>query len=220
MDKPQNSAQRHLTLLAAGLVLVAFSVAFVDRGASSWSHAHLRGIVFFQSLTHIVDPIQPAAVIGLIAAGVAFCAGWRPGEKGMTLIAACLAVLVSFEIKDGLKFAFGRTWPETWVDHNPSWIGSGAYGFHPFHGREGWASFPSGHMTQVTTLAAVLWRRVRPLRWAWAGIALLVAIGLFGADYHFIGDMIAGTFLGAACGSGVVAILFRSQAGRQNQPSL
>ena len=220
MDRPQNSPPRHIGALATGFVLVTLSVVFVDRGASSWSHAHLRGIVFFQWLTHIVDPLRPLAVMGLIAAGAAFCAGWRPGEKGMTLIAACVALLVSFEIKDGLKFAFGRTWPETWVANNPSWIVSGAYGFHPFHGQEGWASFPSGHMTQISTLAAVLWHRVRPLRWVGAALAFLVAVGLFGADYHFIGDMMAGTFLGVACGSGVAALLFRSPTATQNQGSL
>ena len=28
-----------------------------------------------------------------------------------------------------MKYAFGRLWPETWVDNNPSWIHDGAYGF-------------------------------------------------------------------------------------------
>ena len=36
---------------------------------------------------------------------------------------------------------------------------------------------------------------------------ILVAIGLYGADFHFVGDMVAGCCLGAACGMGVQAVL-------------
>jgi hypothetical protein len=36
---------------------------------------------------------------------------------------------------------------------------------------------------------------------------LAVAIGLFGADYHFISDMMAGVYLGAACAAGAVALV-------------
>jgi len=212
MDRPRNSTQRNRAILVAGLGLSALAIVFVDRPASSWSHAHLRGIAFFDALTHIIDPLRWGAILGLIVAGLAAaCGGWRPGEKGMTLIAACLAIIVSYEIKEGLKYACGRTWPETWVANNPSWIGNGSFGFHPFHGREGWFSFPSGHMTQITALVTVLWHRIRPLRWVWATLALLVAIGLFGSDYHFVGDMVAGTFLGAACAKGVLALLFRAR---------
>jgi membrane-associated phospholipid phosphatase len=209
VDRSQNSSQRRLAVLATALILVALSIVFVDRPASSWSHAHLRGTLFFDALTHIVDPLPWGALVGLVAGGVAACGGWRPGEKGMTLIAACLAIVVSSQIKEWLKLAFGRTWPETWVANNPSWIGSGAYGFHPFHGHEGWFSFPSGHMTEICSLAAVLWHRVPALRWVWATLALLVAVGLFGSDYHFVGDILAGTFLGIACGSGILALLFK-----------
>ena len=130
----------------------------------------------------------------------------------MTFIAACVSIPVAFEIKEWLKLAFGRTWPETWVANNPSWIGNGSFGFHPFHHGEGWYSFPSGHMTQMSALMTVLWFRIPGLRWLWVTILLLLAIGLFGADFHFIGDMVAGTFLGAACAKGVLVLIFRDQA--------
>ena len=138
------------------------------------------------------------------AAGIC---GWRPKEAGTTLIAAFLAVVLAFAMKETLKYAFGRTWPETWTQQNPSWIGDGAYGFHPFHGGEGWKSFPSGHMTLIAAVSTVVWRRVRRLRWLAATLVVLVAIGLFGADFHFVGDIAGGTFLGAACGDGALALL-------------
>jgi membrane-associated phospholipid phosphatase len=158
-----------------------------------------------------------------MVAGVAALSGWRPGRHGQTLIACCLAALVAFAIKDQLKFAFGRLWPETWVNGNPSWIGNGAYGFNPFHGGTGWSSFPSGHMTDITAPMAVLWHRFARWRLMAALPILLVAVGLYGADYHFIGDMIAGVYLGAASAAGILVILGaewsagRSQAQRASQ---
>jgi membrane-associated phospholipid phosphatase len=141
----------------------------------------------------------------LCAAGLAAAfRGWRPAEPGRIAIAASLAILVSFEIKEQLKHLFGRTWPETWTDDNPSWIRDHAYGLHPLHGGGGWESFPSGHTTQIAALAAVAWLGLPRLRWL--GVAL-VAFGLWGSDYHFVGDILAGAFVGVAYGAGMVALL-------------
>ncbi len=202
---------RPFVVLLSALGLIAFAIAFVDRPASTWSHAEdLRRFPLFDALTHLVDPLLPGALLGLIAVGLAVaCGGWKPGEKGLTFVASCLAVVVAYAIKERLKFMFGRTWPDTWVDNNPSWIKDGAYGFHFFHGGEGWSSFPSGHTTVMAALASVLWIRIRAWRWLWAGLVLLVVVGLLGADYHFVGDMVAGAYLGAVCAAGVVAFLER-----------
>jgi hypothetical protein len=45
----------------------------------------------------------------------------------------------------GAQNGFGRTWPESWLGDNPSWIRDDVFGFFPFHGGRGWESFPSGH---------------------------------------------------------------------------
>ena len=179
---PRAVVRRVLLFFGSWIITTVFCIVFVDRAAASWAHACLRRAPIFDLLTHLVDPLQPAAVVGLALAGVALVGGWRPREAGRTLLAACLAIIISVALKEQLKFVFGRTWPETWVDHNPSWVANGAYGFHFFHGGEGWASFPSGHMTQISAVAAVLWWRIRPLRWLWATLVILVAIGLFGAN--------------------------------------
>ena len=201
--------RRYWLAILSCIVLVTLSIAFVDRAASSWSHATLGGIAVFGELTHLVDPLLPAAVAGLVLIGLASVLGWQRGENGTTLLASCLAIVIAVAIKEQLKFVFGRTWPETWVNHNPSWISDGAYGFHPFHGGTGWTSFPSGHMTQVTALAAVFWQRAGRWRWLWAALVVLVAAGLLGADYHFVGDMVAGAYLGAASAAGALAIANR-----------
>ncbi|MGH7996037.1 MAG: phosphatase PAP2 family protein [Opitutaceae bacterium] len=205
--------KRFLVFIGSWIVATLLSIRFVDRAASTWSHAVLHGMPEFDALTHLVDPLQAMAVIGLAVSGIAALIwDWRPGKGGLTLIAACLSVVIAVMLKDQLKYAFGRTWPETWIAHNPSWIANGAYGFHFFHGGEGWASFPSGHMTQISSVTAVLWWRIRRLRWVWATLALLVAIGLFGADYHFVGDMVAGAYLGVATAAGILVFVERAEA--------
>lgn len=150
--------------------------------------------------------------IAALARGRAPKRGWR------TVAAASLAFIIAYALKERLKYVMGRTWPETWVNHNPSWIANGAFGFHPFNGGEGWASFPSGHMTMISSVCAVLWARVRRLRWLWALLPALVAIGLFGSDYHWVSDMVAGTFLGVATAAGVLAYLPEAPERRADPP--
>jgi membrane-associated phospholipid phosphatase len=207
VDTPtdSNPRRRFFRAVLSAVILIGLSIAFVDRPASTWAHAMMHP-AFFVGLTHLVDPILPAAIVGLVAAGAVAAFGWRPKACGKTLMACCLAAVMAVVIKEQLKFVFGRTWPETWMG-NPSWIGNGAYGFHFFHGGEGWASFPSGHMTMITAPFAVLWLRAGRWRWLCAVPILAVAIGLFGADYHFVSDMIAGVYLGAACAAGAAALV-------------
>jgi membrane-associated phospholipid phosphatase len=116
------------------------------------------------------------------------------------VVRASLSFVVAVAIKDQLKYLFGRTWPETWVNNNPSYIKDGVFGFFPLHGGPGWASFPSGHMTAITSVLAVLWVRWPGFRWLYALLWLDVVVGLLGADYHWLSDIVAGSFLGAAVG--------------------
>jgi membrane-associated phospholipid phosphatase len=208
MPAKLNTPRRLFAAVLSCAILVSLSIALVDRPTSTWSHATLHGLVVFAWLTHLVDPLLPAGAVILAVAGVGALLGRPPPAWARTLIACCLATIIAVIIKDQLKYACGRLWPETWTNNNPSWIGGGAYGFFPFHGSEGWESFPSGHMTRITACMAVLWQRVPRFRWLWGTLVLLVAIGLLGADFHFIGDMIAGAYLGAACAAGVVAWMF------------
>ncbi len=195
-----------LVWAVAACAATALSIGFVDRPAATWSHEAFHGAEIFRALTHIVDPVLPLAALGFLVMGFAALTGWRPGPLAYSLFCACMAVLIAVAIKDQAKFAFGRLWPETWVNDNPSWIGGGSYGFFPFHGGTGWSSFPSGHMTVITAPMAVMWRRYPAWRWLAALPVALVALGLYGADFHFVADMIAGTLLGTVCALCVLAL--------------
>ena len=210
MEAVPNRVRRTVLTILACTLAIAFAVGFIDRPAANWAHDHVRRPVFLETITHSVDPLPLAATLGLtVLAAVAIFRGRRLGEKSETAIAACLAVLVASGIKEQLKNIFGRTWPVSWTSENPSWIGTHADGFHFFNGGTGWASFPSGHTCEVAALAAVVWLRLPRFRWLGVAITFLVAFTLWAADYHFVGDIIAGACLGTACGIGMVFVACR-----------
>jgi membrane-associated phospholipid phosphatase len=57
-------------------------------------------------------------------------------------------------------------------------------------------------------MAGVLWWRAPRLRWLWAALVVLTAIGLLGGDFHFLGDIVAGAYLGVACGRATLLLPF------------
>jgi membrane-associated phospholipid phosphatase len=111
-----------------------------------------------------------------------------------------IGLIVAEAVKSQLKFVFGRTWPETWVRNNPSFIHDGVYGFNFFHGGTGYASFPSGHTAVTCGVISVLWILYPKFRPFYAAVVLAVAVGLIGADYHFLSDVLAGGFVGTSVG--------------------
>jgi len=189
------------------VVLVGLSVAFFDRPLALLMHRLFRGGYWFLPLAAIGQIPLSLASPALVAASLASWRGWRPGHRGRTAIACALAVVVAVTCKDALKDAFGRTWPETWVHDNPSFIRNGVYGFSPFHGGEGWASFPSGHTAAIGAVVGVLWWRAPHLRWLWALLLALTGIGLIAGNFHFLADVIAGGYLGFACGRAMLLLL-------------
>jgi membrane-associated phospholipid phosphatase len=92
------------------------------------------------------------------------------------------------------------------VRNNPSLIHDGVYGFNPFHEAGiAYASFPSGHTAAICALMSVLWI-CYPRFWpVYLAAILAVSIGLVGADYHFLSDVIAGAFVGTSAGWMLVA---------------
>jgi membrane-associated phospholipid phosphatase len=117
------------------------------------------------------------------------------------VIVACgISVVMADTIKNGLKWFFGRPWPETWRHNNSSWIGNQDYAFHWLQGGGKFSSFPSGHTTANFAVLSVLWICYPRLRVLYVLAALEVIAGLVGANFHFLGDTIAGAFLGSTIG--------------------
>jgi membrane-associated phospholipid phosphatase len=58
----------------------------------------------------------------------------------------------------------------------------------------------SGHTAVTCAVASVLWIYFPKARRLYVLGALAVAIGLIGANYHFLSDVIAGSFVGVSSG--------------------
>ena len=181
-------------------VAVTVSYLWFDRPIALFVHDRLQGVNVFALVPHVPNLLAPAAFIALVAVGLRGLTGQPLSRLETAMVLAAASLAVANVIKDKLKYAFGRTWPETWVRNNPSFIQDGIYGFNPFHGGEGYASFPSGHTTAICAVMSVLWICYPRFRILYAACIAAVAIGLVGADFHFLADVIAGGFLGATIG--------------------
>jgi membrane-associated phospholipid phosphatase len=191
---------RSTVAVACCAVLVALCYFFVDRPVAFWVSDHhtnrFRFLVWLQDPPPIIQMWAPAVLAALAIRRA--CGPFRHWER--TLLAACASLLVAVQFESSLKFCFGRYWPDTWIHDNPSLLGDGEYGFHPFHHGVAFGSFPSGHMIRTLSMTAVVW--IASPRWRWACVlaTLAVAIGLIGMNYHFVGDVIGGGIVGSLVG--------------------
>lgn len=184
----------------ACVLLVGLSILLLDRPIASFSHEHFHGISVFVRFTQIPETFFPIAALVFAGVALTVARGRQVGPIGDTLLRCSLSLVAAATVKDQLKYVFGRTWPETWINNNPSFIGNGTFEFAPFHGAIAYASFPSGHITAMCAVMAVLWLRWPRFRWLYGFLVALVVVGFLGADYHWLSDIIAGGFLGTAAG--------------------
>jgi membrane-associated phospholipid phosphatase len=192
--------QRTLFALAACTIAVVICYYFVDRPVAFFVHDHR--IARLDELRWLTEPpplLQSWSPLVLVALVIRRAGGpWRRWQH--VLFVACVSLIVADQFRESLGDLFGRYWPETWHDNNPSLIGAGAYGFHPFQVGEDIGSFPSGHSSRIVGFAAVFWMGMPRVRWICVVVAVPMLVALVGMDYHFVGDVIAGSVLGAIIG--------------------
>lgn len=159
------------------------------------------------------DLLMPMVVAVSLAALVLWLAARSMGHARL----AHLAVLVGISgpLALGLKFfakwLFGRGQVKYFLRHPAT------QQFHWLHGHGPWLSFPSGHMVVATAWVVVVATVFPRLRlWGWCALVLL-ALALLLGSYHFVGDLIAGTFLGACVGWFTIAISARRPSGEALQ---
>jgi membrane-associated phospholipid phosphatase len=199
----QNSAHLLLrTILAVVVCAIAVTICyyFVDRPVATFVYDHR--IPRFEELRWLTDPpplVQSWAPLLLVLLVVRRGFGpWRHSQH--VVFVACVSLIVADQFRQSLGDLFGRYWPETWHDNNPSFIGTGAYGFHPFQVGDDVGSFPSGHAARIVGFGSVFWLTMPRSRWACVVLGVPMLVALVGMDYHFVGDVIAGSVLGAIVG--------------------
>jgi membrane-associated phospholipid phosphatase len=189
-------------LLLACTVLAALCYWFVDWRVARWVHDEQLGQNFpwLKWPTYLSWWIEIAAlvIICLLALWRAF-GTWQRWQK--VLLAAALSVTVASGIAEQVKVVFGRPWPQTWRHDNSSYIDNGDYDFRWFHGSDDYGSFPSGHTTVICAAMSVVWIAWPRIRWLAALTVLAVVVGLVSNNYHFVGDIVAGAFLGSIVGA-------------------
>lgn len=206
---------RHLRAFLIGFLLTVVaavaSYQFLDRPISFFAHNTLASIRVFSDLTHIPEIMAVVASLTFVVVGLYALLRWPLVKLPSVLLLCGISIGVASLIKDQLKFVFGRTWPETWLNNNPSLIRDGVSGFNFFHGGAAYSAFPSGHTAVTCAMAAVLWMSYPRYRPVWAAMVAAVVAGLIGANYHFVSDVIAGAFVGWS--TGWIAVLLWDAGG-------
>ena len=216
--------RRTVLALAVCLVLVVSCYYWVDRSVAFYVYDHaVNKILVFKWLTYPPATFQTWSPLLLVL--LMLRRAWGPLRScQMTLLVACVSLIVAGEFRTSLGDLCGRYWPETWFHvsspmagsssnggtadlinsggylNNPSLIGTGTYGFHAFQSGDDVGSFPSGHATRVLAFAAVWWIGVPRTRLLWMVICPPLVLSLVAMDYHFVSDVIAGSFLGGIVG--------------------
>jgi membrane-associated phospholipid phosphatase len=186
-----------ITALCIGAVLICYF--WIDRPVAFFVHRHhINKFQVFRWLTYPPPEVQnwSALVLTILMIRRAWGAflGWQK-----VLLVACLSLIVADDFRISLGDVFGRYWPETWTHDNPSLIGTGTYGFHPFQRGDDIGSFPSGHACRILGFATVWLIAMPRSRTVQIVVIVLCApmlISLVAMNYHFVSDVIAGTVLG------------------------
>jgi len=141
---------------------------------------------------HIPDILPHLVGVGTISMWVIYFYRSRLKKNDIEtqfLRLAATTLPAAYLIKTFLKFLFGRTNPRSWLLNgkplefdwfNKSWSGS----------------FPSGHMTVFAAFGAAVIYFYPKYRRIVITLLVLLALALIGTDYHFLSDVIFGTYLG------------------------
>lgn len=203
-----------LIAIAGSTVAVVLCYYFVDLPVAFFMHDHR--LARFDELKWLTEPpplVQSWSPLVIVALVIGRVFGeWRRWQR--VLFVACIGLIVADQFRESLGDLCGRYWPETWHDNNPSLIGTGAYGFHPFQVGDDIGSFPSGHAARIAAFATMFWLAIPKWRWLYALLALPMLAALIALDYHFVGDVIAGSVLGAIVGAWATLLSKTEQAGR------
>jgi membrane-associated phospholipid phosphatase len=173
-------------------VVVAFSFAHVDvpMALHFWKVGRSLSPLSTVFGAAAILSLEAAIALGLILARIVRGHISRFGE---TLAIACLASICTYAINDGvLKPFFGVP--------DPAEVIEGAR--HSFNFLNGSSndSFPSGHMVLAGAFAGVLVSLYKVSVWPLSALLLLAAALLVVGGWHFLSDVIAGTFAGVSAG--------------------
>src|SRR5215470_6150557 len=111
-----------IALLICG-ACVTISYIFVDRPFAYFAHDQLRGYrAIFDLVGRLPNVLGPLIVGCTLIFGIRAVMGHPLTEIQTTIVLSALSLALSVILGSWLKFAFGRTCPDTWAQANPSLI--------------------------------------------------------------------------------------------------
>ncbi len=177
-------------LACAALAILAFKKIDLPVARLVWRSGSHFGYLSAAFGATVILTLEAAVVLSLVVARLVRGHISRFAE---TLALACLASICAYGVNDHvLKPIFGVPSPGDTMH-------GARHGFHFLMGF-GYTSFPSGHMVLAGAFVGVFMRfyraSIRPL----ACLLLIAAALLVMGEWHFVSDVIAGTFIGVSAG--------------------
>ena len=158
----------------------------------------IRALPFNQArphhhLLHVPDLLLPLVLVITALAWTGYVLHRRlalTASDRRWLAAVGVVAPLSYLAKSLFKWLFGRVQTRLWLTHG--------YGlqFHWMHGSGAFNGFPSGHMLVCSALAAIVCRRYPRALLPITCLLTLLAGALLLLEYHFLSDVVAGTYLG------------------------
>ena len=181
-------------VLCIGTVMVCYF--WIDRPVAFFvDHHQINKIRIFHWLTYPPPELQTWSPLVLTA--LLIRRAWGPfAHWQKVLLVACLSLIVADQFRTVLGDICGRYWPQTWFKDNPSLIGTGTYGFHPFQRGDDLGSFPSGHAARILGFVTVWLVAVPGSRIVGSVLSATMLLSLVAMNYHFVSDVIAGGVVG------------------------
>ena len=193
MKRKYNSVFSKIIISVIVFLFTVVSIQYLDTGiAARVMHLLMSSRTLHKITRHIPDILPHLVGVGTILMWIIYIRRSRVKKddiKSRFLRLAATSLPAAYIFKTFFKFMFGRTNPRTWL------IKREPLGFHWFNETLG-GSFPSGHMTVFTAFGVAVMIYFPQYRWLVIILLILLGIALIGTDYHFLSDVIAGTYLG------------------------
>jgi membrane-associated phospholipid phosphatase len=174
----------------AAVVLLSFARIDVPMALYFWRIGPVLSPLNQAFGTAVILSIESAVVLALLLTRL------MRGHLSLfaeVLAIACLTSICAYAINSQvLKLFFGVP--------SPTEVMEGVRHTFNFLKGSGDSSFPSGHMVLAGAFAGVFMRFYRTSIWSLSALLVLAAGLLIIGDWHFLSDVVAGTFLGVSAG--------------------
>jgi len=182
------------------VALTAICIAYVDHPVARLT-LKLEAFHHFLWQVPVTAPVFSALAGSAIVLALLVYLTGRRQAPWMTpaAIAGVASILAGALVKYALKPMFGRT-------PTGSFLRGREDVFHWFDAGQYSISFPSTHAAQAAAAFAVL--SICYPRWRWSCVAaqLVLASLLVAGRFHFLGDVVAGTYAGVVVGAATIAV--------------